>query len=270
MSDFVIHFWGVRGTIPTTGTDFARYGGNTSCAEFRCGEHRLIFDAGTGIRLLGDSLKLDEADIFLSHTHIDHIIGLPVFAPFYSGGKFRIWAGHLKPESNIKSAISQMMQPPLFPLTVNDWKASVEWHDFAAGTTLEPANLAGIKIQTFALSHPDRATAYRVEYNGKAACYVTDVEHCPDSPDKALIDFISGADILIYDSTYSDEEFSNFIGWGHSTWQEATRLAKAAGVAKCALFHHDPAKDDTALDAIAAKITDSSIFHAREGMEIKL
>lgn len=163
-----------------------------------------------------------------------------------------------------------LMQTPLFPLTTDNWSAKVEWHDFNAGQILEPAHLPGVKIRTMPLAHPDRATAYRVEYAGKSACYVTDVEHIPGKPDAALIEFIKGADVLIYDSTYDDDEFENYKGWGHSTWQEATRLAKAGGIKKCVLFHHDPAKDDNALDAIASKIDNKANILAREGLTLSL
>jgi phosphoribosyl 1,2-cyclic phosphodiesterase len=268
-SDFSVRFWGVRGSIPTPGPATIKYGGNTSCVEMRCGGHLLIFDAGSGLRELGLELAKGgsvDADLFLSHTHHDHLVGLPFFGPaFEPRNKLRVWAGHLQPERTIESVLRDFMADPLFPVPLEIFGAQVTFRDFRAGETLSPC--PGVTVRTAALNHPNRATGYRVEYAGKSACYITDTEHEPGKPDATVLKLIADADILIYDATYTDEEFPRYKGWGHSTWQEAVRLAKAARVKSLALFHHDPCHDDPMLDGVAAKAAHDfpGAIVAREG-----
>lgn len=272
---FTIKFWGVRGTMPTPGTRTLKYGGNTSCVQMTCGDRQLIFDAGTGLYPLGEALKAREVDIFLSHTHIDHIMGLPFFSGAYDAAyTIRIWAGHLLPEHTIQQVIGGLMSPPVFPLTLADLRSQLQFYDFTAGEDIRHAVMtdAAITIRTLPLNHPDRATAYRVEYAGHAACYVTDVEHRTHELDEKLVAFIRGADVLIYDSTFDDESFGRFVGWGHSTWQHAVRLGEAAEVKHVVLFHHDPGMDDEALDkrqALLAAMKPES-YVAYEGLTLVL
>lgn len=251
--DFSATFWGVRGSIACPGSEHYRYGGNTSCVEVRCGRQVLVFDAGTGIRPLGESLAGQDPgviDLLLSHTHFDHVVGLPFFAPLYNpGAKVRIWAGHLQPEATLYRAMCQLMMAPLFPVPPQIFTAQVSFHDFTAGERLCPR--PGVELRTAALNHPNGATGYRVDYGGRSLCYVTDTEHVPDRLDDAILELVGGAEVMIYDATYTDDEFPRFQGWGHSTWQEGVRLAEAADVGRLVLFHHDPAHDDAALDRIA-------------------
>lgn len=272
--DFIVRFWGVRGSIACPGEATARYGGNTPCIEMRCGERLLIFDAGTGIRLLGGTLETagaQDADLFFSHTHFDHIIGLPFFCPAYrSENKFRIWAGHLGPDYTIEQALRLAMQKPLFPVPLDVFKADIAFHDFSAGETLEPR--PDIRVRTAPLNHPDGATGYRVEYAGKSVCYVTDTEHVPGRTDSNILSLIADADVVIYDSTYTDEEFERFVGWGHSTWQEGVRLCREAGAKSLVIFHHDPDHDDAVMDRIsdaAAQMFEGATV-ARDGMVLRL
>jgi phosphoribosyl 1,2-cyclic phosphodiesterase len=273
-TEFSVRFWGVRGSIPSPGGTTARYGGNTSCVEMRCGPNLLIFDAGSGIRELGNSLEAGgavDADLFLSHTHYDHLVGLPFFGPVFNPrNSFRVWAGHLKPERTIESVLRGFMTDPLFPVPLDIFNARIDFHDFIAGDSLQPRS--DISVQTTALNHPNRATGFRVEYGGKAACYVTDTEHVIGSPDRNILGLIEGADLMIYDSSFTDDEFPNFIGWGHSTWEEAVRLAQAAHVKRVAVFHHEPSRDDDVLDAIgeAAQRMYSGALIAREGDTLTL
>jgi len=269
-----VEFWGVRGSLPCPGPAYARYGGNTSCLLVRCGPHRLILDAGTGIVPLGRAL-LEEGvaaiDLFFSHTHLDHVLGLPFFGPArVPGTRLRLWAGHLLPAMRLADALDRLMAPPLFPVPVSSLAADLAFEDFRAGATLAPA--PGLVVRTHPLAHPDNATAYRIEWQGRAVCYVTDVEHVPGRTDAALARFLAGADLLVYDSTYADAEFAQRIGWGHSTWEEALRLADAAGVARAVVFHHDPGRDDTAMDRIqaAAAARRPGTLVAMEGMRVEV
>ena len=270
-ADFVVRFWGVRGSIATPGAATARYGGNTSSIELRCGARLILLDAGTGMRYLGNQLAAEaplDADIFFTHTHFDHVCGLPFFKPFFQPqNTFRLWAGHLGGGVTLHRVLCEFMMAPLFPVPPEVFKANLEYRDFASGATLAPA--AGIVVRTAALNHPDGATGYRIEYGGKSVCYVTDTEHVPGVPDRSVLALIEGADIVIYDSMYTDEEYAeSYVGWGHSTWQEAVRLCRPAGVKRLVVFHHDPDHDDDRLDAIGRELEAAmpGAVLAREGM----
>lgn len=271
-TDFFVRFWGVRGSIPSPGPTTVRYGGNTSCLEVRCGDRLLIFDAGTGIRPLGchlDRLGAVDADIYFTHTHVDHIQGLPFFSSAYNkANKLRLWAGHLAPDYTLKQVLSEMMMEPLFPVPISIFGAEISFSDFPCGQTHTPG--PGIVLRTAPLNHPNRATAYRVEYNGKSICYVTDTEHKPGTPDANILGLIERADLVIYDSTYTDEEFCKFKGWGHSTWQEGVRLCTQANARRLVVFHHDPSHDDAFMDrvAVAAEAARPGTVVAREGLTL--
>jgi phosphoribosyl 1,2-cyclic phosphodiesterase len=270
--EFSVRFWGVRGSIACPGQGTVKYGGNTPCVEIRCGGRVLMFDAGTGAREMGDLLLAEgvrEADLFLSHTHIDHINGFPFFSfAFDPKNRLRVWAGHLQPASTIEAVLRSFMSEPMFPVPVDTLRGCVALKDFQAG---EDITVHGtITIRTTMLNHPNGATGYRVEHGGKAICYVTDTEHVPGRPDQNILQLIDGADILIYDAMYTDEEFQQYQGWGHSTWQECLRLCREAGVKVPVIYHHLPGRDDAALDAVAeaADREFPGAIIAREGMTL--
>ena len=271
----LIRFWGVRGSIPCPGPGTARYGGNTPCVEIRCGEQVLIFDAGTGIRDLGQAL-IDEktaldTDIFFTHCHLDHIIGLPFFEPLSrEGQRLGIWAGNLKPAAGIEQAVRRLMSFPLFPIGIEFFAAAVQFHDFCAGESLLPH--PGITMRTAALGHPGGATGYRVDCGGRSAAYLTDLELGDGPFDEGAMALAQGADVLIMDATYTDAEIPAHLGWGHSSWQQVARFADAAGVGTACLFHHDPAHDDAFMDKVAAEAEKmrANTVVAREGMSIEL
>ncbi len=251
--EFLVRFWGVRGSVACAGPETVRYGGNTSCLEIRCGGQLLIFDAGTGIRYLGNTLANEgaiEANLFLTHTHFDHICGLPFFRPIFDpGGKFHIWAGHLLPDLPVHKVLDEMMMAPLFPVPLEVLKAKLDFTDFRAGETLEP--VPGVTVRTAPMNHPNGATGYRIDYRSKSICYVTDTEHVVGQPDQNILGLIEGSAITVYDCMYTDEEFAGHLGWGHSSWEEGLRLCQSAGVKQFVIFHHDPDHDDAFLDAIA-------------------
>jgi phosphoribosyl 1,2-cyclic phosphodiesterase len=271
---FSVRFWGVRGSIACSGPRTARYGGNTSSLEVRCDERVLLFDAGTGLRYLGHSLPIAatiDADLFLTHTHFDHVAGLPFFKPFFkSQNRFRLWAGHLVEGMTLRRVLGEFMMSPLFPVPPQIFRARMEYREFKAGETLRPAE--GIAVRTTLLNHPDGATGYRVDYGGHSVCYLTDTEHVPGAPDRNILGLIAGADLVIYDSMYTDAEYDAYVGWGHSTWQEGVRLCRAAGAKRLAVFHHDPEHDDDMLDGIAREVEKElpGSIVARDGLVVAL
>ncbi|MBX9634813.1 MAG: MBL fold metallo-hydrolase [Magnetospirillum sp.] len=270
---YKVKFWGVRGSIACPSPDHMVYGGNTSCVEVTVGDHVFILDAGTGIRSLGrDLLKrgVASATLMLTHTHWDHINGFPFFAPAFTPDfTLRIMAGHLfgKP-GGIRAVLANQMENPTFPVPLSAMRGVLSFDDFAAGETIQPA--PDTVVRTGALRHPNGATGYRIEYGGVSVCYVTDTEHLPGQPDENVLKLIADADLVIYDSTYTDDEFPAKVSWGHSTWQEGVRLCRAAGVKRLAIFHHDPDHDDDFMGRLEeeARLMWDGTFVARDGMEL--
>lgn len=247
-----VRFWGVRGSISCPGAEYARYGGNTSCLEVTAGGRQLIFDAGTGIRTLGLELVRQaplDIDIYFTHTHLDHISGLTFFAPLFDQrSTVRMWAGHLEAPYTLKKVVGHLMQAPLYPVSLDIFQARVEFREFRAGDAL---SCGAVAVRTAPLNHPNGATGYRIDYRGKSICYITDTEHREGQIDNTIVELCRGADVMIYDSSYTDQEYPRYRGWGHSTWQEGVRVANAAGVGTLAIFHHDPSHDDAFMDGVA-------------------
>jgi len=268
-----VRFWGVRGSIASPGPDTVRYGANTACVELRCGEHLIICDAGTGLRPLGQALEKEgtpvDADLLCSHTHLDHICGFPFFAPcFRAGNRIRLWGGHAAAQGDLRAVFRMTMTPPLFPDVLNSFAATIEFKDFTGGEVLTLRD--GVVVKTSPLNHPGGATGYRIEWDGKALTYVTDTEHRQDGIDANVLSLADHADILIYDANYTNEDYAAHVGWGHSTWQEAVRVAQRASVKSLILFHHDPGRSDAMLDAIgvAATLAFPGTIVAREGLTL--
>ena len=271
---FKLKFWGVRGSIACPSAKYVAIGGNTSCVEIACGGDRIIFDCGTGIRNLGHWMlrkNIQHAHIMLSHTHWDHINGFPFFSPLFRPGlHFTIRAGHLKSEGpGIREVMAGQMNRPFFPVPLDALKAQLDFEDFKGGDTLDVGRAT---VRTCRLNHPDGATGYRVDYRGRSVCYITDTEHVPDRPDENILALVQGADLMIYDCTYTDREFPSKVGWGHSTWQEGVRLCRMANVKRLAIFHHDPDHDDQFLEKLEseARFMWDGAFLAREGMRVYL
>lgn len=274
---FEVRFWGVRGSVPTPGPATAEVGGNTSCVEVLVGGERVIFDAGTGIRGLGETL-LDrgpvDAHLFFSHVHWDHIQGFPFFAPIYEPGvSLSLHAGR-EAGRTLRNALAGQMAFPYFPVRFHDITAATRFHELDAHerVTLGPR---GVVVRGDAGFHPDGVFAYRLEHKGHAVVYATDIESSPDA-DARLIALARGADVLIYDAQYTPEEYAGEVGrgpkvgWGHSTMLDGARIAEAAGVGTLVLFHHDPRQDDTAVRAKERRAQDAfpRTVAAREGLVI--
>jgi phosphoribosyl 1,2-cyclic phosphodiesterase len=275
--DFFIQFWGVRGSIPTPGKDTIRYGGNTSCLEMQVGGRRLIFDGGTGLRLLGDELAKQmpmEGYMFFTHYHWDHIQGFPLFMPaFVPGNRFHIY-GAVPPEGeSMKKHFMERVLHPNSPVPMQGMQADLRFYELEHHQKMM---LGDITIETGTLNHPNSAMGYRISWQGKTAVYCSDTEHFPDRLDDNILNLAHDADVLIYDAMYTDEEYHNpkspKVGWGHSTWQEAIKVAQAARVKTVVIFHHDPSHTDEYLDEIERDVQTAfpGAVMAKEGMILKV
>jgi phosphoribosyl 1,2-cyclic phosphodiesterase len=271
---FKVKFWGVRGSIACPSVNHVAFGGNTTCLEISAGGRTIILDAGTGIRNLGHWLLrkgVAEATVLMTHTHWDHINGFPFFSPaFHRDRTFRLMAGASRPHGGLRQVMGGQMSHPFFPVPLEAMRAKLEFEDFDAGTTFKLA--PDVTIRTAALNHPDGATGYRIEHAGRSMCLITDTEHSPGKPDESVLSLIAGADLVVYDSTYTDAEFPSRVGWGHSTWQEGVRLCRQAGARSLAIFHHDPEHDDRFMSRVEteARAMWPGAFVARENLRIRL
>ena len=269
-----IKFWGVRGSIASPGPDTAGVGGNTSCVEVRCGATRLILDAGTGIRRLGDALLGQgpvEATLLLSHLHWDHIQGLPFFVPAYVPSTRLEIVGSAGGVSSLGAVLAGQMTAPVFPVRLDELGADLRLREVRSGDTFA---VGEARVRALRLNHPGGVLAYRIEHEGRSVVYATDTEHyaCVDPALRALAE---GADALIYDSQYTPEEYRgdtgrSRVGWGHSTYVAGAELAREAGVGQYILFHHDPTRSDAGVDDLERRARElfAPSVAAREGMEI--
>jgi phosphoribosyl 1,2-cyclic phosphodiesterase len=284
-----ITFRGVRGSIASPGLHTARYGGNTSCLELRCANAMLILDAGTGIRSLGLDLVAEfgatpiEATILISHTHWDHIQGLPFFLPaFFSQHRIRLMAPHGR-GSRLRHALSNQMDPISFPVGLEQMRglSRVQELDSAA------VSLGPFAIRVTDLNHPGGCAGFRIETEGVSIAYLPDHEpfgndsapggiKLSNARNRALVEFVAGVDLLILDTQYTEAEYRDRRGWGHGCLPDSVFFAVEAGVRQLALFHHDPAHDDRDMDAIVETARELSrpqglaVMAARENETVML
>ena len=304
-----LRFWGVRGSVPCPGPKTVKYGGNTACLEFRFGEQErlIIIDAGTGIRELADHVvKKDlpkgpiKTDLFFTHTHWDHIMGFPFFIPmFIPNTELKVFGPVTYEEDTLDKIVGGMLTYRYWPVRMSELAAKIEYFNLKEGSR----DLGGgIWLTTKYLNHPILVLGYRFEYQGKVLCTAYDTEPfrnvfdvSPDSPgydeeavregelaareeNEKVARYIQGADILIHDSQYTQQEYlDSKIGWGHSTFEHAVKVAHRAGVKKLFLFHHDPLRSDRELELIEKKLreliagrSDLEVYIAREGMEVEI
>lgn len=293
-----LKFWGVRGSYPTVDRASSTIGGNTSCVEVQVDGRRLIFDAGTGIIPLGKELcngpaAVPAAYIFLSHTHIDHVMGLCFFEPLLTPKAHTFILGPGRTHGALTRSLRHLTHSDLFPVSLDELKGKKEIFSLAGGEIIRlglpghrpkifPARAdngadSELRIATYkSAAHPlNGVMLYRVSYDKKSFVYATDIEE-QDGGYPEVIEFARGADLLIHDGQYlSDEYFSRTQprkGWGHSTIELAIEVAKKSGVKQLALFHHEPTHDDKTMamiEARAKQIFQSTVV-AYEGMEIVL
>ncbi|WP_420394527.1 MBL fold metallo-hydrolase [Acuticoccus sp.] len=247
--------WGARGSIPAPGPHTLRYGGETTCLEVRAGPHHFLIDCGSGARQCGAALAAEgvtQLDVVFTHTHMDHICGLPFFCSAYDPNvPVSLWAGHISPPEGFKEIVERMMSPPIFPVATSALR-NTEFRRFDAGREFTLAS--GLAIGSVPLNHPGNGCGYRITWAGSTIAVITDHEHGNEAMDDAIAEFVTGADLMIYDAMLLEEEYERYRGWGHSTPQRALALAARAGVATPMMFHHDPARSDDALDTLAADV----------------
>ncbi len=273
-------FWGTRGSLPSPRPGTTRYGGNTACVEIRTSDGAVVLlDAGSGIHRLADfGGETSRIDVLLSHLHMDHILGLGFFgALFHPDLEVHIW-GPPSATLDLRARLSRYLSPPLFPVRLADLPCRLELHDAPRGTF----ELPGMSVTADLVCHPGPTVGYRLEADGATLTYIPDHEPGLGNDDfLASLDWTSGfplmagVDVLIHDAQYTDEEYPAHVGWGHSTINQAMRIAEAAGVGILAPFHHDPRHNDSQLDrlfSVAAEERDWSfdLAPAREGTTMTL
>ena len=272
-----ITFWGTRGSLATPGPETARYGGNTACVEVRAADGTvLVLDAGTGIRRCGAALpaSLRRVDILLTHLHMDHIQGLAFFRPLRTPGvEAHIW-GPVSSTLSLHDRLSRYLSPPLFPVRLRDLEASVELHEVPAGS----AQIGPFRLSAELICHPDAAVGYRLVSAEGSLAYLPDHEPAlgvRGFPQSAAwtsgAALAEGVDVLIHDAQYTDAEYPERVGWGHSSLALARAFAELTGAKHLVGFHHDPGRDDDDLDRMYADASTPALLvtAAREGAAIR-
>ena len=278
----LIRCWGARGSIPVSGPEYLKYGGDTTCLEIRTADDAIIIvDAGSGIRRLGNRLLAEgrfEYSMVFTHSHWDHILGFPFFKPIYRKEAIIHICGCPFNEESVKEMIAKVMSSPNFPVDYNNVRAQISYQESCQSSFA----VRSLTIDPIRASHPNSGIGYKFSEHGKTFVFLTDNElthRHPGGLDFAdYVRFAAGADLLFHDSEFTEEEYRTKKGWGHSTYRAALQLALDAGVKKFGLFHHNQERTDEALDEIAdncrkivaGRGSSLECFAVREGMEIRL
>ncbi len=273
-----LKFWGVMGSCPGANPDLVEYGIATPCVELNIGERIIILDCGTGAAVYSRSIppkQIMRLDMFLTHTHWDHIQGFPFFAPLYhSKNTIKIY-GEKREGFVLKQILKDSVKNPYFPVDWEQFDANIEYIELENEQILDLGD--NISVKTMETFHPDRNLAYRIEADGKALVYLTDFDHA-NLRDDNVISFIKDADALIYDSHFTHEEYilPKYQGWGHSSWQKGVEFADKANVKRLYLFHHAPHRTKDEMISIEKQIDEIKkdvkfdIQISREGLSVEL
>lgn len=255
----LVRVWGCRGSIAAPGADTVKYGGNTSCVEVRLASgHVLVLDAGTGMRALGVEMADDEPPeihVLLTHLHLDHLQGIGFFRPLFQPGRHvHLW-GPKSPVQSLAQRVSIYLSPPLFPVNLDDVGAHITFHD-APETEV---TIGSATVRAGLVTHQGPTLGYRIEEGGRSFVYLPDHEPALGTDLSTLPaawmsghDIARGADLLLHDAQYFDEEYPNHVGWGHSSIGDAIEFARKSDVGQVVLFHHDPYHTDDELEALLA------------------
>lgn len=270
-----VTLWGTRGSLASAGPETVRYGGNTSCVEVRGNRGTLlILDAGTGIRRLSGTIgpEVSRINILLTHLHMDHIQGFGFFAPLYRpNAEVHVW-GPPSTTHDLRTRLTKYLSPPLFPIRLRDLPCKLVFHDVPLGEF----RVGGFSVNCALVAHPGPTVGYRITGLRGTIVYVPDhepalgVRHFPMHPDwTSGYGLAAGADILIHDSQYTEAEYDERVGWGHSAIRQTVEFARLAGVKQLVTFHHDPGHSDEMLDGVYEEIRRSSrlSFELTPGME---
>lgn len=268
MTRFEVTTWGARGTLPVTGEQARKYGGDTSCVEVRAGDRLLVFDAGSGLVPLGRRLLQGperRLDLFISHAHLDHVLGLPYFAPFFRPDwQITLWFAGSDGAEDPEGLLAALIRKPLLPFSPGAFKCDLTLRSLPKRGVLEFGG--DIRLTTAALHHPGGNTGLRIDHASRSFAYCCDYEPDGGSHDAEMVAFLGGADLAFLDCTYTAEEYERSRGFGHAHWRQSCDIARLAGVGTLGLFHHSPDRCDAALDGIemaAGQITPS--FAVRQG-----
>ena len=280
--DMNIRFWGARGSIPVSGPEYTRYGGDTTCVEIRTKDgETIIIDAGTGIRRLGRALLAEsrrKVHLVFTHAHWDHLIGFPFFQPIYSPGFEIDLFGCPFAQGSVKELLKGQMSPPYFPVNLSDTKATLHFHD----SCIEPFVIGSVRVEPVLLSHPNQGLGYRFTEDGRRFCFITDNELSLKHPGGLefadYVKFCENADLLVHDAEFNEKEYSWTKGWGHSRYTDALRLASESNVRRFGLFHHNQERSDAAIDDIEtdcvnrlhAQKSSVECFAVHQGLELQL
>lgn len=268
-----VTFRGVRGSAPVAGREYMVFGGSTMCLEVEAGDSRVILDAGSGIRQLGQKLrehKVSNIDIVLTHYHLDHVMGLTTFSPLFQKGVSVTVHAPILQDDHPEAILHRLLGEPFFPVPMKNAGASFTIRGFQIGDIIP---LAGHTIRTASLSHPGGACGYRIDANGRSIAVITDHEHSSLVPDPALVALCNGVDMILYDAHWDEDlDYEAHRGWGHSTWQAGLRLMQAAGAGRLGCLHHAPEATDDVLLKREARLRQvhQACFFAREGEKIVL
>lgn len=271
MEDVKITFWGTRGSYPIASQSTIKVGGRTSCVSLETEQQLIIFDAGSGLIPLGEAPNIQhctQATILLSHVHHDHIMGIPFFKPIWSKDwNIHFYSGVTQEYGGLEHVLATCFSPPYFPIPWANFPARRHYHEFQAGNVLSLDH--GVSVATIALDHPGGACGYRVHLQGVTIVYLTDTKHNEHS-NEDFAAFSQGADLLIYDSTFTDDEFARYPDWGHSTWRQGAAIAHTANVKRLALFHHNPDHTDEDMQHILeqTRAVFPNTILAQDGLEV--